>query len=510
MSTSQSAELPVSGSAPALKRNAVGLGAVIFQSVTLTAPAGACATALLIVTSYAGGSTPLAILLAVVACVFLSVSIAELAIHLPSAGGFATYVSRSLGPSLGFLTSWGMLIGYATVPMFYFGFFGLVIKTEFDDNVFSSPSWFWVPFAGLIAAVVGVLAYRGIELSTRAGIVLGVLEIAVLVALALTLIVHAGASNTATGFTPHSANKHGWGSVIPAALYGVLALIGFESAVPIAEEAKNPRRTIGRAIVIATLALGALFIFVYYAIGAFLGASQMLGFASLNGGDPLTLLGNRVWDGLGFIIVLAVLNSLIASCNAASNAFTRMTFSMARARLLPSAGARLHPRFRTPHVTTALLISVSIVVSIAGGLAVGPLDLLVALATTLTVIFVAIYILVAISSGVFYWRNSRSEFNLVKHVLIPLVAVGFFVLVEIASFGINFAGLGIAPVEGPAKIGLWIAAGAMAAGVAAVAVIAKRRPDDLARLDDVFLDETSAQDTRTGVQQRVPGAEAAT
>lgn len=487
------AHSPAEGST-ALKPNAVGLAAATFQSIATSAPAGAAATALLIVTVYAGGATPLAILLAVLACLLVSVSIGQLAVYLPSAGGLGTYVSRSLGHRAAFLAAWGMLISYAVIPMFYFAFFGLLVKGLFDAHVGGTPSWFWVPFALLLAAGVWWLTHHGVNISTRAGVVLGVIEITILVILAVTLVVDAGSHNTLSVFAPHTSNKHGWGSILAGALYAVLALVGFESAVPIAEEAKDPRRTIGRAVIGSTLALGAIFVVVYYAAAVYLHPSAMLGFSTINKGDPLTYLGDRVWAGLGIVVVLAVLNSIAASCNGSTNAATRIAYAMARVGLLPARIGRVHASHRTPHVAIALLMVLSAAVAVIGGLAAngGPLDLVVALGTTLTVIFIPIYILVAISSGAFYWRHQRARFNPLLHVLVPLLATAFFALVEIASFGIDFAGLGIAPVVGPAKVGLWIAAIWMALGLIVLATMARNHPAALRGMDDVFREDPNA------------------
>src|SRR5689334_10826223 len=87
---------------PGLRPNAVSLPEVLFQSITLMAPAAAVAFAFFPGIASAGGSFPLAVVIALVASVLLALSIGQLAIHLPSAGGFYTYVSRGLGSSFGF------------------------------------------------------------------------------------------------------------------------------------------------------------------------------------------------------------------------------------------------------------------------------------------------------------------------------------------------------------------------------------------------------------------------
>jgi hypothetical protein len=87
----------VEGGGATLRNDAIGLPGVLFQSITAMAPAAAVATALSPAIPFAGASLPLAVLLATIACAFIASSIGQLAIHIPSAGGMYTYISRSLG-----------------------------------------------------------------------------------------------------------------------------------------------------------------------------------------------------------------------------------------------------------------------------------------------------------------------------------------------------------------------------------------------------------------------------
>lgn len=82
------------------------------------------------------------------------------------------------------------------------------------------------PAAVLGVVIVWALVLRGIRLSTAASVVLGVFEITVFLALAVTLIVHAGGHNTLAVFSPHEHNKSGLGSLVPGVLYAVFGIIG--------------------------------------------------------------------------------------------------------------------------------------------------------------------------------------------------------------------------------------------------------------------------------------------
>src|SRR5438552_13361292 len=93
-----------------LRKDAIGMSEVLFQSITAMAPAAAVATALSPAVPFAGASLPLAVILAVITCVFIAACIGQLAIHIPSAGGMYTYISRSLGSRLGFMSAWTFLL----------------------------------------------------------------------------------------------------------------------------------------------------------------------------------------------------------------------------------------------------------------------------------------------------------------------------------------------------------------------------------------------------------------
>src|SRR5437660_6531500 len=101
-----------------LRPNTIGLPGVLFQSVTTMAPASAVAFSLGAAIPYAGSALPLAVLIALVVCALIAISIGSLARHLPSAGGFFTYVSQSLGSQAGWLAGWMFNLAYLLIVPF--------------------------------------------------------------------------------------------------------------------------------------------------------------------------------------------------------------------------------------------------------------------------------------------------------------------------------------------------------------------------------------------------------
>ena len=127
-----------------LRREAIGLREVFFQSVTHMAPAAAVAFSIIVGANFASGALPLSVLFALVGCLLVAISIGQLAKHLPSAGGFYTYTARGIHPSIGFLVAWGYAFVEPLVAPALFLIFGQVVagmlQTEFG---WSFSTWWW-------------------------------------------------------------------------------------------------------------------------------------------------------------------------------------------------------------------------------------------------------------------------------------------------------------------------------------------------------------------------------
>jgi amino acid transporter len=478
-----------------LERNAVGLAPTLFQSITHMAPAAAVAFSIIVGVPYAGGSIPLAVLLALVACLLVAISIGQLARHLPSAGGLYTFSSRGLHPYVGFLVAWGFMLAEPLVAPLLYLIFGNELAANLTSH-FGWPTWLWAPFAVAAGLIVWGLTYRGIRLSTRTGVALGTFEIVVFLALALTLIIAAGGNNTLSVFGPHTGNPNGWGSVFPGMIFAILAFIGFEASLPLAEEVKEPRKTIPRAVFLSALLIGLFYLFCYYAATVYFGPNKMVkDFIGFNGGDPWSGMAQAVWGPGLIIVILAVLNSAIANSNAGANAATRVGYSLARIGLLPQMLKRVHPQFRTPYVAVNVQAIGGIILAVGlGVVAGGALPAFALLGTVATIIVVTIYILTNLSNLVFYLRERRDEFNLLWNGIVPVVGSLIFLPALVAAFGIDFAGLGILPLSAPSNLAPLIIVIWMLAGIALLIYFAARKPERIAETGRVFLDE--AEGTR--------------
>lgn len=468
--------------ARSLRNNAVGLTGVLFQSITLMGPGVAVAFALSPGITYAGGSFPLSLLLAMIGCILLALNLGQLAAHLPSAGSFYTYISRGLGQTPGFLAGW---IG---IPV-YFLFIPLnLLALGFAVQGLSGLPW-WIP-GSLMAVVMGLVTFFGVRLSLRVLVVMGAIEIAVFLLLSIFLIANAPDGNMLQAFTfakwPHG--QGGLQGVLQGTVIAFLAFAGFESAASLAEESTNPRRNVPRAIFLSVILIGLFFVFASYAglagygfnhIGTVADPHSYLGDNSA--GTPWFTLADNVWGKVGGDIVgLVVLNSLAANIAAGYTALGRIMFAMGRAGALPSAFGRVHPRYRTPWLALAVAVPLSIGLAVWAAAVYGAPPNSFQLIVSITADFVLLaYIGISLAVPFYYRRERRGEWNLLRHGIIPIATALLLTVILVAQF---FATVPPTNYPGPLPqyLGGAIAGGWLIAGVVWALILRARRPEALA------------------------------
>ena len=423
------------GSAVGLRRNAIGLREVLFQSITDMAPGAAIAASIPAGVAFAGGSLPLAVVFAMVACLFCASSIGLLAREMPSAGSLATYAARGLHPSVGFLVAWGYaLVGLLIPPLVLFQL-GFTTAATINSEFHGYPANLWWPWSLAGAVIVLAAGYYGIRTSARLGTVLGISEIAVFLVLAVFFLVHAGGHNTGQVFTTHYSPT-GLTGVIGGSVFTLLAFGGFEGAAPLAEETRDPRRTIQRAVLLATLLIGALYVFTTYAVDVAYGPGRFSAFA--------TETGNASWEGLAralyglfwFFVFLAIVNSTIANANAGVNVSTRTAYAMGRIGAFPHFLAIVSVRHRSPVYSVLVAFVITVAVTLGLGLGYGPTVAFAMVGTGLVIVIVAIYILMC-AACIGYFARRRGGFNWLSHLVIPVLGIAAFVPAWLTSAGIK-------------------------------------------------------------------------
>jgi amino acid transporter len=161
------------------------------------------------------------------------------------------------------MVGWAFLLFQPLVAPLLFLIFAWVVDDVWtaDDNGLGMSQSLWPLWVLIAAAIVFFLTYRDVRLSTNAGILLGIFEIAVFVALAGWMILSNLDDLTLQTFNPSNNEVGTLEGTFKRMVFAILAVIGFESAAPLGEEAKQPRWTIPRAVAGAALIVGLFYVF---------------------------------------------------------------------------------------------------------------------------------------------------------------------------------------------------------------------------------------------------------
>jgi amino acid transporter len=470
-----------------LREHSIGLPQVLFQSITHMAPAAAVAYSIYISVPDARQALPLSVGLALIACICAATAIGQLAKLIPSAGGLYAYAARSLGGWAGLLVAW-LFIGFQPLvaPFLYLEFgwaMNEVMQTEAGWH-YSGQWWIWVV---LMTVIVFLLTYRDVRISTTAGVILGVFEIGIFAALALWMLFSNAGDLNVQPFNPDHANG-GWSGVFKGMVFAILAFIGFEAAAPLGEEAKNPRRTIPRAVVGSAIAIGLFYVLCAYAWVFGAGFDSFVDQAT--GADPWRNLGKVFWSTGWVLVFLAICNSIAANSNAAVNAATRVFYSLARNDLAPRPLAHTHPRFKTPHVAIIWMSLFALVVSLIVGWKWNPGRGFGIIATGAVPLVIVVYMLVSLGCVWHYWRVRRDDFNPLLHLVLPIGGIVLF------FFPLYYQYYKVPPTY-PFKYGNWYAIVWAGIGLAVTALVVRFRPDRLRDVDRVYVeDETIPPEER--------------
>jgi amino acid transporter len=435
-----------------LRRDAIGLREVLFQSITDMAPGAAIAASIPAGVAFAGGALPLAVVFALIACLFTAWSIGQLARELPSSGSMATYAARGLHPAVGFIAAWGYaMVGWLIPPLVLLQL-GFTTAGTLHSEISGYPVSLWWPWAILGLLIIFAAGYFGVRTSARFGTILGVFEIAIFLIMGVLLVFHAGSHNTLAVFTTKDtpAGFHGLSGVVAGSVFSVLAFGGFEGAAPLAEEARNPGRTVQLAVLLATLLIGLLYVFTTYAADVAFGPS---GFASFTTGT-----GSASWVGLArsfyglfwILVFLAIVNSTLANSNAGVNVSSRTAFAMGRIKAFPSLFGLVSAKHRAPVNAIVLGTAISLAAMLGLGIHYGPTEAFSMVGTALVILIVGVYIVMNAACIGFFARSRHHRLNVVSHVVVPVLGIAAFVPAWCAGAGIKIAGVSwISPLPAP-------------------------------------------------------------
>jgi amino acid transporter len=406
-----------------LRRGVLRLPAVVMQGIGHTAPATAILLTLPMTTSNAGRAAPLAYLVAFVLVLMLGVGLTQLARHLPSAGGYYTYVSRTVHPRAGFLSAWLFFLYTPVTPAFSLAMMGFVLESSLGAEYGIVFPW-WL-FLLLGTALTFWVTYRGIEVSAAALVILGALEMGIVLLLAAWGLFMPGPGGVdLSAFNPASALSQPRPFAL-GVIFSIFALTGWEGVAPLAEESANPRRVVPQALVGTIVIMGTFLVFTAWGILVGWGTQDIEALTASKDKPPFEFpldLARRFWGPWWLLILFALLNSMLAVSVATSLVSTRMWYAMARSGSLPAWLAAVHPRHQTPVNAVALQTLLTLLVGLGLGFWIGPDNEFSLMAAILTFALALVYTAGNLGVFLYYWRERRGEFRLVRHTLLPLIS----------------------------------------------------------------------------------------
>ena len=401
------AELQAEAERPTLRRalgplnlTALGIGSVIGTGIfVLTGTAAS---------QNAGPALVLSMIVAAVACALAGLCYAELASMIPVAGSAYTYAYASSGELVAWIIGWDLILEYAlsasTIAVGWSGYFvsflrdlGVALPPQLTaargatamaadgtvlQGVFNLP-------ATVIVLLVAALLVIGIKQSADANTALVVLKVAVLIAFVALGAAYVRREHLVPFIPPNTGEfgHFGWSGVMRGAAVMFFAYVGFDAVSTAAQEARNPQRDMPIGI-LASLAICTV---LYIAVAIVL--IGIVPYQKLNVADPLAVgidATGLTW--FSPIVKVSALFGLFSTMLVQLLGQTRIFYSMSRDGLLPDLFGVVHPRFRTPWLSTVL--TGGVVAVAAGLLPISVLSQLVSIGSLLAFVLVCVGVLI--------------------------------------------------------------------------------------------------------------------
>jgi amino acid transporter len=273
----------------------------------------------------------------------------------------------------------------------------------------------------------------------------------------------------------------------------VLAFGGFEGATPLAEESKDPKRTVQRAVLFSTLGIGIFYVLTTYAADVAFGPNSFATFTS-SGASSWEGMARNLYGLFWFFVFLAIVNSTIANANAGVNAASRMSYAMGRIHAFPAALARVHPRHRSPVLAIALSFVLTCAVTLGLGLAYNPVNAFAMTGTGIVIVLVAIYILMNVACIGYFARAANRgsrRWNPFLHLIVPVLGIATFVPAWLTSAGIKVFSF-VVPLTAPSSYMGPGVAGFMVVGIIYLGYLYAKNPQRITEVGLVHLDEPTA------------------
>jgi amino acid transporter len=420
-------KVKVNRSVNGLKPNCLAFGEVLAQSFAVIAPTTIPASNIGLIVALAGNGSWLSFLLGLIGLVLVSININQFASRSASPGSLYSYIAKGLGPTAGVVCGWSLVLAYLFTGMAVlcgFANFSSVLLGNLGIH-FSS-----ITLLAIGAGISWYAAYKDIQLSAVAMLWLEGVSLVLIAVLSVIIWAHKGfmldmSQLTLQGVTP--------GGVAMGLVLVMFGFSGFESPTSLGDEAKNPLKTIPKAVMGSVILAGLFFIgTTYVEVLGFQGADVSLA----NSEQPLTFLSQQIGLGfLGQLVEIGALFSFFACVIGSINPAARIFFMMARHGLFHASLGSTHAANRTPHNAVTLCSFILFLVpSLMAFSGVKLFESMGYLGAIASYGFLTVYVLISVAAPVYLYKIRKLHR---RDVWFSASAVLFMMLPVLGSVGIE-------------------------------------------------------------------------
>jgi amino acid transporter len=439
-----------------LRKHAIGLAGVLFLTVTGAAPISAMLFNTPIAVGFGNGvGAPAGFMFAAVVLVIFSVGYVAMARKKTTAGGFYSYISHGLGREIGVGTGYGSVLAYSVFEASLAGGFAYFLNiklAQYGTHI----AWPWLALG--MVALISILAYFDVRISTVVLAVGLISEVVILIIFDIVMFAHGGLPlaslnpvNAFKGF-PASGGLLA-GAVGIGLFFAFWSWVGFEMAPNYGEESKNPKKIVPRALYISVIGLGVFYTltswapFAGYSTVHAAQAQAQNNSAQYYLGPANAIAGHWVGSIMSFLII----TGSFACGMAFHNTTSRYFYSLGREGLLPRPLGKTHPRWKSPYIASiaqsviAALIVLGFAVFIGTGdpLHIAYLQVYGLMAVMGVIVILSVQALVSLSILIFFERHHPDEVHWWKTRLAPAISFISQVIVVVVLFkNILFLGSG--------------------------------------------------------------------
>lgn len=293
-----------------------------------------------IVTETTGGRLPLAYVVTLITMVFTALSYARMSAAIPVAGSAYTYTQRTFGAPVGFLAGWSLLLDYLFLPMLNYLVIGLYLNAALP----ALPAWVIVVVSIGIVTALNIVGIVSVARANFLIIAIQAIFIVVFIALAIAKTTGYGKVDLLAPFTG-DGSAGGFSPILAGAAILCLSFLGFDAVSTLSEEARDARRTVPQAIMIATVVSGIIFILLSYVSQLVFPSNK---FAAVDTGstDVMVAAGGAF---VNTFFTAAYVAGALGSALTSQASVARILFAMGRDGILPrKVFGHVSAKFSTP------------------------------------------------------------------------------------------------------------------------------------------------------------------